>query len=127
VTHPELADDEFIAIWNECRDWGEFSHRTGISADTAAHRATRLRKAGRHLKSYRRVVSEKELGEFLAELSRGTAHLSAREVLLLWFAGLPVARIAALSGRSENAVNGLVAKYRKRVQGIGYRRQRETS
>ena len=112
-TLSKLSDVEFVALWNACHSQREVAERTGMRADTAAHRAIRLRRQGYIVKSLRKDNDYTKLNKLVADMVAGKAKLTSRDVIILYMAGVRFKKIMQLTGKSWDAVRSLISLYRR--------------
>jgi len=121
----KMTDAEFATIWNKCDSQIEFAVKTGYKQDTAAHRATRLRRSGYQLKSLRTDIPYDGIKQFIHDLNNGVADLTPREVVMLYFSGVNLSFIAEISGRTINAIKCAVKTYRSNGTNLNRRNKQK--
>ena len=121
----KITDAEFATIWNKCDSQIEFTMKTGYKQDTAAHRATRLRRSGYQLKSLRTDIAYDEMKQFIHDTNNGVADLTPREVVLLYLSGVKLSVIAEMSGRTINAIKCALRKYRSNGTNLNRRNKQK--
>lgn len=104
------TDQEFITVWNAstCVDdvVDEFGYE---NADTARHRATRLRKRGHYLKNMRHDF---DVGP-MVKVAEGDYEIGPKEFIIIWQNSESAQEASRIMGLGYDAVRARAREYRK--------------
>lgn len=104
------SDQEFIDKWNDAPSAEYIAKLFGYkNADTARHRAVRLRKKGHYLKNMR---CDFDIAPMI-EVAKGNYEISPEMFIILWQNCSSAKQVAEVTGLTYAAVRARAREYRK--------------